>query len=124
MPFECPQCHAPTLKIDLALELPASDDDDEVQVQVVKCGACAFEALAVYRENRRGALDRESWRHDGYEAGGEALGSIRRAIESCPARSERSCGCASHVALAKYNWAAVAGNGIEVVREFEMRMVR
>jgi len=122
MSFECPQCEAGSLHIGITLELPATGDDDEVQIQLLKCAACGFEALGVYRESRHGSLDdRESWHHDGYQVKASGLESLRRAIELCPGRKDRRCGCGTHASLAKCDWAAVTGCGLEVERRFAMK---
>lgn len=107
----------------MSLELPATSDDDEVQIQLLKCAGCGFEALGVYRESRHGSLDRESWNHEGCQVRASGLQSLRRAIELCPARNDRRCRCETHASLAKCDWASVTGCGLEVEQRFAMKKV-
>jgi hypothetical protein len=123
MAFECPGCNAGSLVITRSLELPPGADDDETSVQLVYCSGCEFSGLAVYREDRRGALDRESWSHDGYQIDGSSWQSLQQTIAACPSPSQRSCSCESHAALRKYDWAAVGASGIGVLRRFKMRWI-
>ena len=60
MAFKCPSCQGNSLKIDRSLELPPSGFDDEITVQTVKCEACGFRGIAVYRDPRRGSFDSDS----------------------------------------------------------------
>lgn len=124
MPFECPGCKTGSLEITRSLEVPPGPDDDEMSVQLLHCSGCGFDGLAVYREDRRGGLDSESWTHDGYQINDSALQLLRKAIESCPARASRSCPCAGHARLKQYDWPAMAGNGLEVVMRFTMRQTQ
>jgi len=124
MPFECPGCKAGSLVITHSMELPPGADADETSVQLVHCPGCGLSGLAVYREDRRGALDRESWSHDGYQIDDTSLQWLKKSIRVCPSPSQRSCPCEGHSTLEKYDWAAVASSGISVVRRFDMRWVR
>lgn len=123
MPFVCPACSGESLKIALALELPPSDYDDEITLQTVLCESCGFRGLAVYRENRRGSMERSSWHHRGYEVGDEELTSLSRLLSLCPSPGDPRCGCPTHAELSRYDWAAVGANNVPVKRDFEMRMV-
>ncbi len=112
MSFACPECSdQSSLGIQNSLELPPDADWDEVALQVIRCGNCAFFGLAVYRESRRGALDREIIHHTGYRLPPEQAAQIARQIASCPKPSDRDCGCRSHLRLSGVNesgrWAAV-----------------
>src|SRR5258708_19227413 len=103
MSYECPQCAAAALEIGVTIELHATRDDDEVQIQLLKCAACGFEALGVYRESRHGSLDdRDSWHHDGYQGKASGLESLRRAIELGPGSKDRPCRCGTHPSLPQY----------------------
>jgi hypothetical protein len=104
--------------------MPPGADDDETSVQLVYCSGCEFSGIAVYREDRRGALDRESWSHDGYQIDDSSLQSLKKTITACPSPSQRSCSCESHAALRRHDWAAVAASGIGVVRRFAMRWIK
>jgi len=121
--FVCAECNHNSLKIMFTLELPPTADDDEIALQLLSCGECNFQGLAVYRESRHGSLDSESWQHKGYVLGEKSLSRLMQAMLECPLPVDRDCQCAAHVALGKYDWSAVAQNGIEVVRQFEMRLV-
>lgn len=122
MSFVCPGCDRNSLAISFFLELPPSADDDEIAVQVLKCGDCGFRGLAVYRESRHGSLDSESWQHDGYVLSDEAMERLMEAMLKCPTPADRRCACDTHASLGKYDWSAVAQSGIEVIRQFEMRL--
>ena len=95
----CPSCKQPSLAIRLQIELPADADWDEVSLQILGCPSCNFEALGVYQESRRGSLNGESWRHNGYRAAPEDWALVSSAIERCPDRANRQCQCVSHQQL-------------------------
>ena len=80
MAFQCPSCGGPKLEITFSLELPPSGDDDEITLQTLKCAACDFRGVAVYRESRHGSLDSESWQHDGYPIGDAELEGLYEAL--------------------------------------------
>lgn len=122
MAFYCPVCSGESLKISFSLELPPSDDDDEITLQTVQCARCGFSGLAVYRENRRGSMEQSSWRHRGYEVEREATASLSRMLSQCPSPRNPRCGCRTHESLSRYDWATVASN-FAVKEEFEMRLV-
>jgi hypothetical protein len=121
--FPCPACSQGKLKITLALELPPGSDDDELTLQTVECGNCGLSGIAVYRENRRGNLQSESWRHEGYLVGAADLSKLQEAMKRCPAPQARSCKCATHAEMGKSDWANPEQNGIEIKQRFEMRIV-
>jgi hypothetical protein len=48
MSFECPKCLAPeSLDILDSIALPADSRSDEIILQIVGCGRCGFQALAI-----------------------------------------------------------------------------
>jgi hypothetical protein len=96
MVFRCPQCTKATLAIKSAIELPPDSRSDEITLQVVSCGVCGFLGIAVYQESRRGALDSESWEHNGYRVAKVAVAALARVIRSCPNRRDARCQCAAH----------------------------
>jgi hypothetical protein len=97
MPFQCPDCFTSnSLEIAASIELPADSRSDEIVLQLVACSACGFQALAVYEESRRGALDSESWDHTGYRVEVGELGSVRAAILRCPRPNQAGCPCPTH----------------------------
>jgi hypothetical protein len=122
MAFYCPVCSGESLNISFSLELPPSDYDDEITVQMVECIACSFTGLAVYCESRRGSMERPSWRHRGYQIEREALASLSHRFSQCPSPGNPRCGCPTHAYLSQYDWAALASN-FAVKKEFEMRLV-
>ncbi len=73
----CPDCQANPLKITQSLELPSDIRNDEITLQIVHCDECGFHGLAVYQESRRGALDSESWEHEGYRVSEEDFQTVR-----------------------------------------------
>lgn len=124
MAFKCPNCSENTLSIERALELPPDAREDEITLQVLICARCGFEGLAVYGESRRGALDSEAWRHEGYRVSAEDLAKIRELVERCPAPRDQSCGCAAHEKLGSRRgdtWEGLPQNGVEVLGGFQMR---
>ena len=124
MAFQCPSCRGTTLEITFALELPPSGDDDEITLQTLKCAACDFRGVAVYRESRHGSLDSESWQHDGYPIDDAALEDLDEALLLCPAPRDRRCRCATHVLFAQRSWANPAHLGVDAAERFEMRLVK
>ena len=93
--FACRACHAKAVTIDRVIEL-ASDGDDELSLQTAACRACRAEYLAVYRESRRGALDRESWHHDAWAVASSVVRDAELAIAACPAPRDARCTCEAH----------------------------
>jgi hypothetical protein len=124
MAFHCPSCGGKTLGITFALELPPGSEDDEITLQTLKCAACDFYGVAVYRESRQGSLDCESWRHDGYPIEDEALERIYEALLLCPKPRDRRCPCPTHTSFAQQNWVNPVHFGIDTAQRFEMRLVR
>lgn len=95
MDYKCPECELRMgLRIGPVIVLPADERDDEVSLQLVDCDRCDFRAVAVYRENRRGAD--EVWNFDGYAVPVELRAELESAISSCPAPQNPRCGCAGH----------------------------
>jgi hypothetical protein len=122
MAYHCPNCDFDSLDVDFALELPANNTDDETSLETIRCSACKFSGIAVYRENRWGALGDEKWDHRGYELSDESLESLTKSIAQCPAPGDRHCPCAVHSDLGgRESWTNPALNGLEVKREFAMR---
>jgi hypothetical protein len=121
--FVCAECNHNSLKIMFAFELPPTPDDDEIALQLLSCGDCNFQGLAVYRESRHGSLDSESWQHLGYVLSEKSMSRLMRAMLDCPLPVDRDCQCEAHAELKSYDWSVVAKNGVEVVRQFEMRLV-
>jgi hypothetical protein len=113
----CPDCQANTLKIILALELPPDGRNDEITLQTVQCKQCDFHALTVYRESRRGALDSESWVHEGFRVSEGDFYRIRKLILSCPNPGDKRCSCQSHRELGhqtEYYWDGLEKLGVEI----------
>jgi len=104
MSFTCPECQTPrNLGITQRIELPADSRSDEIALQLLKCRSCGFNALAIYEESRRGALDDDSFDHTGYHATSDELERIRQLIEVCPDISNSRCDCESHRILSETN---------------------
>jgi hypothetical protein len=122
MAYHCPNCEFDALDAVFAMELPANNTDDETTLQTIQCGNCGFSGIAIYRENRWGALDRESWDFRGYELSDESLLALLEKIAKCPASHDKHCKCAVHSDLGgRESWVNPAQNGFEVKREFAMR---
>lgn len=96
--FVCNGCQADALTIGKTLEVMPEDDSDEQSVQVVTCGSCAAEFVAVYEESRRGSLDSESWHHDAWSVPVDKVREVAAAIDACPSPRSRQCKCATHLA--------------------------
>ena len=99
--FECPTCLKNTLHITTKIELPPDNRSDEITLQLVKCTRCALQAIAIYEESRRGALDSELWNHTGYQVDDDALKAVTQAIKQCPSPSNPNCQCQPHRTLEK-----------------------
>lgn len=100
MGFQCPDCNNRTsLQIIERIELPPDARSDEITLQIVKCQRCQFEAVAIYEESHRGALDSEVFDHYGYAIGQDELKALKTLIRRCPEPKNRRCGCESHSAL-------------------------
>lgn len=102
MPFVCPECsrHG-SLNIVLSIELPPDSRSDEITLQIVECSDCQFAGIAVYEESRRGPLDSESFHHTGYHLSKSQLRDLRKAIRSCPDRTNWRCRCPAHKMLSQ-----------------------
>lgn len=101
MGFQCPECNKKTLAIIERIELPSDARSDEITLQVIRCGGCNFEGIAVYEESRRGALDSESIDHYGYTLDRHELKSIKALIKRCPEPANPWCACDSHQELSR-----------------------
>ena len=112
MAFLCLDCKRYALNIMATLELPADSRSDEITLQVVKCGHCPFEGLAVYEESRRGALDDDSFDHRGYRVPQDDLRAMKRAIRQCPSKKNPRCTCETHRTLGSKS-ASGRWNGLE-----------
>ena len=123
MPFECPSCGGKTMALTFAMELPPTDVDDEVALQTLKCPACDFHAIGVYRESRRGRMESESWYHDGYPVTDEGLEKLYEAFLLCPSPGDRSCQCPTHRQFAQQNWVGPDVPGADSQRRFKLRLV-
>jgi hypothetical protein len=99
MGFVCPACHAPALAIDARLELPADARSDEIALQTLTCARCAFEAVGIYEESRRGAG--ESVDHRGHRADPARVRELRELMRKCKTPDRRACACEAHAALGK-----------------------
>jgi hypothetical protein len=100
MSFRCPQCQTPnSLEIDCSIELPPDRETEEISLQVVACGICIYQGVAVYAEARGSCPEAESWRHVGFWVSPDAVESVRKAIQACPDPHNRGCECDSHTAL-------------------------
>lgn len=124
MAFMCPDCKSNALQIAHSLELPPDAYDDEITLQVVRCAQCGFHALAVYRESRHGALDSESWRHEGYRVSEEDFQLIRHAVRRCPSPSTGDCQCATHQMLGQmngYSWDGLQKSGVKIQGIFNLQ---
>jgi hypothetical protein len=101
------------MRITRAIELPPDNRSDEIMLQIVKCDRCRFEALAVYEESRRGALDDESIDHRGYYVSKADLKVVKSRISECPRPRDSRCLCQAHKQLGskdKYGrWDGLAG---------------
>ena len=120
MAFICPACGDGNLHISCVLELPSNDADDETSLQLVKCAACGFIGMAVYRENRRGSLQSESWHHTGYQLSGNSIKEFGDALLVCPEPSDRRCSCATHREYSRGDWINPAEHGMEIEKRFPM----
>lgn len=95
MDYKCPECGIRlVLQVQSAIVLPADDRDDEVSLQLVECDHCDYQAVAVYRENRRGA--EEAWSFEGHAVPAELRAELESAVSSCPEPKNPRCGCAGH----------------------------
>lgn len=125
MAFFCPDCKQDALQIEESLALAPDDGNDELALQAVVCSHCGLRALAVYRESRRGALDSEAWRHEGYRVRAVDYWAVREAMGACPARADTSCDCVAHRKLGAIDggmWNGLRRSGVMVNGMFDMRL--
>lgn len=120
----CPECQADALRVERAIELPSDAANDEITLQTVVCRQCGLQALAVYRESRRGALDSESWQHEGYRVRAADFKRVRQLIRRCPSPSNPRCGCAVHQQFGHqrdYRWDGLEHSGVEIQGVFDIQ---
>ncbi len=113
----CPTCQTNTLNITQSLELPPDVRNDEISLQAVQCASCGLQALAVYRESRRGSLGSESWVHEGYRVSEVDFQRVSGLIGACPNATDKRCPCESHTVLGhqtEYHWDGLAKMGVEI----------
>lgn len=125
MSFRCPDCSTPGwMRIADKIELPPDSRSDEIMLQVVKCGRCRFEAIAVYEESRRGSFGDESVDHRGYYVSEADLKIVKDKISKCPNPRNGKCRCRVHKQLGSKDksgrWDGLAG--IELGQRFAMRI--
>ena len=100
MGFQCPKCDAQkSLDIVSRLEIPPDARSDEISLQIVKCQLCKFEAVAIYAESHRGALDSDVYDHYGYTINQKELKELKALIRQCSEPKNRRCSCDSHRTL-------------------------
>lgn len=125
MGFSCPACkRAEDLAIRAAIALPSDSRSDEIYLQLTRCNQCGFEAVAVYEESRRGALDQEAFQHVGYFLGRESLQFVKDRMRFCPDPDNPNCPCPVHQELGAVDafgsWNGLAG--LEVGDHFQMQI--
>jgi len=97
----CPLCKGVgSFDITSSIELPPDPWWDELTLQLVECSACQFRGVAVYRESRRGALDRESVDHSCFRVEDAERARVSAMIRECASPADRRCPCRSHTFLA------------------------
>ena len=100
MGFHCPKCEAQkSMDIVSRLEMPPDARSDEISLQIVKCNRCKFEAVAIYEESHRGALDSDAFDHYGYTIDQKQLKELKALIRQCPEPKNRRCSCDTHTTL-------------------------
>jgi len=124
MPLQCPECEAAALRIKEALELGPDARSDEVSLQIVRCGACGLETVAVYEESRRGALDREQVNHTAYPATDDAMAEIARLIRSCTRPKDGACRCGAHTRAREIVRLRTGPSGIDWARALPILFAR
>lgn len=106
MSFVCPNCQrSDSLQITHKLELPPDGRSDEISLQIVACGKCAFRGMAVYEESRRGAT--ESWHHDGRLMAVADVDLLTKDISQCPQPGNSRCDCQTHQFYGRTNESGV-----------------
>lgn len=117
MALICPECKSHSLHLFQTLEFPPDGGDDEIALQVVRCAKCAFHALAVYRESRRGALGCESVRHEACRVSEENFQTVVARMQQCPNPSDSRCQCPTHMSLGQPTndgWDGLRNAGITI----------
>jgi hypothetical protein len=100
MAFHCPDCkNLKTLQIINRIELPPDARSDEISLQIVKCNSCKFEAVAIYEESHRGALDSDVFDHYGYALDQKEIKGLKTLIRQCPEPKNLRCSCDTHTTL-------------------------
>lgn len=122
MTFLCPECSSHSLKITSNIEILPDNRSDEITLQVVKCANCAFSAIAVYEESRRGSLGGESFSHTGYRVHELSVRALKEMIRRCPQPRNKRCDCEVHQKLGRKDpggrWAGLSG--LEYSSTFQM----
>jgi hypothetical protein len=77
-----------------------------------------MEAIAVYEESRRGALDQEAWEHYGYCISQAEMDELKGLLAQCPKSQDAGCRCQSHVEL--QGWFEQNLGVFEPVKVFQM----
>ena len=99
---------------------------DDITLQLVSCGQCGLEAIAIYEESRRGSLGSEASSHTGYFVDGATRVSIANAISACPSPRSGSCQCASHRALGARDsggrWDGPRRLGVDLTQSFPVTL--
>jgi hypothetical protein len=112
------------MRITKKIELPPDSRSDEIMLQIVKCGRCRFEAIAVYEECRRGGFGYESVDHRGYYVSAADLKTVKIKISQCPNPSNGRCRCRVHKQLGSKDisgrWDGLAA--IELGQRFVMKI--
>jgi hypothetical protein len=125
MAFFCPECRTCHLGITASIFLPSDSRSDDIVLQLVKCETCAFQAVAIYEESRRGALNSESSDHTGYYVSEDAWKNLHHQIATCPQPDNTSCQCAAHSSLGNQDqqgrWVGL--NAIETKNFFPMEYI-
>ncbi|HJN16712.1 MAG TPA: hypothetical protein QGH10_14500 [Armatimonadota bacterium] len=104
MAFICPDCGTDQLEIESGIELPSDARSDDIWLQIVGCEGCGLRGVVAYEESRRGALNSESWSHEGHRADEALLQQIGELISCCPNPHDARCPCDSHAFLAGGGW--------------------
>ena len=124
--FVCPKCQEVSLAIGDCIDFEPDSRSDDITLQLVRCGKCGFDAVAVYEESRRGRLDSEASFHTGYVVNQATLISIKDAIKACPSPRDSSCQCAWHTALGARDsqgaWDGLRRLGIDSTQRFAMTL--
>jgi hypothetical protein len=123
MTMLCPDCNANTLHVQRSLELPPDGYNDKIRLQLVGCTTCGLEALAVYKETRRGSLDAESWQHEGLRVSETDFQTVAAAIQRCPRPLDKQCSCLTHQTLGQtsgYSWDGLRKTGVKIRAVFDV----